>query len=79
MGICRIDAVALEKGVKIELTFPIRLLGTENLQDVDAATSVRGLQNHVRVDADFFADSAKRVSVFWVVTVCASDFTYANV
>jgi hypothetical protein len=64
MGICIFDGVAFQKGVKIELTFPIRLLGTKDLQDVDAATSVRGLQDHVRVNADFFADSAKRVSVF---------------
>lgn len=65
MGICIIRCGSSGEGDgNRKLTFPIRLLWTEDLQDVDAATSVRGLQDHVGVDADFFADSAKRVSVF---------------
>lgn len=39
------------------LTFPVCLFWAEDLQDIDAASSVGGLQDHVGVDADLLADA----------------------
>lgn len=59
---CPTNAEDDQRWMKGRLTFPVRLLWTKDPQDIDAATSMGGLQNHVWIDTDFFADAAGRVS-----------------
>jgi hypothetical protein len=62
MHSCMQRGSALEEGCG--LTFPIRLLWAQDLQDIDAAPAVGRLQNHVRIDADFVTDPVGSISCY---------------